>query len=256
MIVRTDAVVLKSMKYRETSRIVTLYTRSYGKVSVVAKGARDMKSKFGASLEPMTHISAILYKKPHRELHLLSKTDILGGFRRLHSDFDCMNIGYAVVDLLNSVMHGEEEHPAVFHLLLDTLTALNEGTKNLLNVLYYFEIRLAALLGFEMVLDRCSLCGTVITEGISGRLVFNPTQGSVMDERCGGNSDRWIPVSLQSVLILRHLSHTETGSVAGIDISDSCRKEIESVLRGHFGSHIDATKKLHSITTLRTENAV
>jgi DNA repair protein RecO (recombination protein O) len=254
MIVRTEAVVLKSMKYRETSRIVTLYTRSFGKVSVVAKGARVMKSKFGAALEPMTHISAIMYKKPHRELHLLSKAEMLGEFRRLHSDFECMNIGYAIVDLLNSVMHGEEEHPAVYHLLLGTLSTLNEGTKNLLNVLYYFEIRLAALLGFAMMLDRCGVCGTGIQEGTSGRLGFNPTQGSVMDERCGGNSDRWVHVSLQSVMILQRLSHADVGSVPGIEISDGCRKEIDSVLRGHFGSHIEATRKLHSITTLHAEN--
>ena len=244
MIVRTEAVVVKSMKYRETSKIVTLYTNSFGKVSVVAKGARDMKSKFGAALEPMTHISVVFYKKPHRELHLLSQADILEEFRRVHGEYEPMNAGYAVVDLLNSVMHGEEEHPAVFQLLLETLTALNGGTKNLVNVFYYYEIKLAALLGFAMVLDRCGVCGTEIGEGSGGRFGYNPARGSVVDERCGGNADRWIPVSLPAVRILQRLSRVAVGSVSGIEISDGCRKEIDSVLRAHFGAHIESTRKL------------
>ena len=63
MIVSTDAIVLRSMKYGETSKIVTLYSKKFGKIKVIAKGARSAKSKFGASLEPMMHSSVIFYKK-------------------------------------------------------------------------------------------------------------------------------------------------------------------------------------------------
>ncbi len=252
MIVRTDAVVVKSMKYRETSKIVTLYTRSFGKVSVVAKGARDMKSKFGGALEPMTHVSVIFYKKPHRELHLLSHADILEEFHRLHEEYECLNVGYAVIDLLNSVMHGEEEHRAIYELLLSTLRTLDAGTKYLVNVLYYFEVRLAALLGFAMVLDRCGVCGAPIGEGISGRIGFNPIQGSLVEEQCGGNADRWIHISLQSVRILQRLSRVAIDGALNIEMSDTSRKDIDTVLRAHFGAHIEATRKLQSVATVRS----
>ncbi len=252
MIVRTDAVVVKSMKYRETSKIVTLYTRSFGKVSVVAKGARDMKSKFGGALEPMTHISAVFYKKPHRELHLISHADILEEFHRLHTDYERLNVGYAVIDLLNSVMHGEEEHPAVYRLLLDTLGAIDAGTKNLVNVLYYYEVRLAALLGFAMVLDRCGICGAAIGERTGDSLGFNPIQGSMVDERCGGNSDRWIRVSLSSVRILQRLSQVTIDGALSIEMSDASRKNIDKVIRAHFGAHIEATRRMQSAATIRS----
>jgi DNA repair protein RecO (recombination protein O) len=77
MITKTEAVVLKSMNYRDSSKIVTFYTRGFGKVKCIAKGARQMKSKFGAGLEPITNVSLVLYKKEHRELQLVSQCDAI-----------------------------------------------------------------------------------------------------------------------------------------------------------------------------------
>ena len=60
---KAGAVVLRTMKYRETSLIVTLYTDLFGKVSVVVKGARQPKGKYGTVLQPMAHIRAVIYRK-------------------------------------------------------------------------------------------------------------------------------------------------------------------------------------------------
>jgi DNA repair protein RecO (recombination protein O) len=244
MIARTEAIVLKSMKYRDTSKIVTLYTLSFGKVSVIAKGARDIKSKFGASLEPMTHISAVFYKKPHRELHLLSDADILEEFRSLHSEYELMNAGFSVIALLNAVMHGEEEHPEIFRLVKRTLRALDTGTKNILSVLYCYEIQLAGLLGFAMSFDVCGICGTAVDAGGTGCYGFNPMMGTILDERCGGGEERWIPLSLQSARILQHLARVDPDAAAGVGIPDATRMEIGRVLRSHFGSHVEATRRM------------
>src|SRR3989304_672478 len=105
MIVSTDAIVLRSMKYGDTSKIVTLYSRKYGKIKVIAKGARSAKSKYGASLEPMTHSSIVIYKTEHRELHLLSKCEIASPFHKLNDDGDKMVVGLALVEIVNMVMH-------------------------------------------------------------------------------------------------------------------------------------------------------
>ena len=63
MIAKTEAVVLRSMKYRETSRIVSFYTKQFGKISGIVKGARSPKNAFGSALQPMSHVSLVLYKK-------------------------------------------------------------------------------------------------------------------------------------------------------------------------------------------------
>ena len=80
MIIRTEAIVLRTMKYRETSRIATLYTKERGKVSVIAKGARDGKSRMGGALQPMNHVVALVYMKESRDLQLLTQCDLAGHY--------------------------------------------------------------------------------------------------------------------------------------------------------------------------------
>ena len=90
MLTKTEAVVLKAVKYRETSKIVTLYTKKFGKINAVAKGAMLTTSKFGASLEPMSYILAVLYKKETREVQFLSQADLIKPFLSLYSDYNKM----------------------------------------------------------------------------------------------------------------------------------------------------------------------
>ncbi len=147
MLVKTEAIVLKSMKYRDTSKIVTFYTKEYGKLNGIAKGARSAKNKFGSALEPLTHSMLVLYKKEHRDLHLISQCDAIDSFRNFTEDLDRMSIGLAVLELVNQLTHDEERKPALFPLLLETLSALNSSTKNYETYLQAFRLRLAALFG-------------------------------------------------------------------------------------------------------------
>ncbi len=73
---KTQAVVLKTQRLGETSKILTLYSQKFGKIKVVAKGARGLKSRFYGTLEPLNHISIVYYFKETRELQLLSQADI------------------------------------------------------------------------------------------------------------------------------------------------------------------------------------
>ena len=85
-IVQTDALVLRSHRLGETSLIVTLFTRDFGLMRCVAKGARGGKSRFGAALEPGVSIAAVVYRKLTRDLQLLSKADIVAYWLALWED--------------------------------------------------------------------------------------------------------------------------------------------------------------------------
>ncbi|TFB10109.1 DNA repair protein RecO, partial [Candidatus Marinimicrobia bacterium MT.SAG.4] len=74
-ILKAEGIILRRIKYSETSLIVTLYTKEYGKVSLIAKGARNPKSKFVGSLEPGTYVSVVYYHKENRDLQMLSEVD-------------------------------------------------------------------------------------------------------------------------------------------------------------------------------------
>ena len=100
MLAATEAIVLRSRKQGDTSKIVALYTSGYGLVDVIAKGAREMKSKFGSSLEPFTCSKVSFYKKEGRDLYLLSGAETVLPFRNLRSDLDHIEAATKVVELL------------------------------------------------------------------------------------------------------------------------------------------------------------
>ncbi len=154
MIVRTEAVVLRGIKYGETSRIVTLFTREKGKLTVMAKGARLPKSKFGATLEPTAYTQVVFYYKSTRGLQTLSESAHVEPFLNLHRDLERLTLGLRIVELVDVLMQKEDAQPHVFNLVVQTLRRLNEAPQRAANVLPYFQLRLAAALGFAPQVER------------------------------------------------------------------------------------------------------
>lgn len=154
MILRTEAVVLRSMDYGETSRIVTLFTRTKGKIAVLAKGARHPRSRFGSTLEPMSYVQVVFYYKPGRGLQTLSESAHVELFHQTGRDLEKITLGLRVVELVQALLQEEEQHPIVFDLLLQVLHWLDDAGDNTANLLPYFQLRLATVLGFAPSVER------------------------------------------------------------------------------------------------------
>ena len=97
----TDAIVLYRIVLGDSSLLVTLYTRDFGKLKVVARGARKPKSKMASAFQPFTLISVTFRRKEHRELQTLSKAEVLSTFRYLGEDLTKMAYASAVAELIN-----------------------------------------------------------------------------------------------------------------------------------------------------------
>lgn len=154
MIIRTEAIVLRAMEYGETSRIVTLFTRDKGKIAVMAKGSRLMKSRFGSSLEPMSHSQIVFYFKQGRGLQTLSESSLVRPLLGISRDLEKLALGQRIVELVYALMPEQEEHPQVFDILLHVLGRLNSADEHAANLLPYFQLRLAMVLGFTPDIDR------------------------------------------------------------------------------------------------------
>lgn len=154
MIIRTEAIVLRALKYGETSQIVTLFTREKGKLAVIAKGARLPKSRFGSTLQPMSYTQVVLYYKATRGLQTLTESAHVQPFHDIGRNLEKMTVGLRAVELVYALMQEEQEHADVFNLLLHTLAHLNDATERVRNLLPLFQMRLATLLGFAPQIDR------------------------------------------------------------------------------------------------------
>ncbi|NUN69313.1 MAG: DNA repair protein RecO [Bacteroidetes bacterium] len=254
MIVETRAVVLKTIKYGDSSRIVTLYTKEYGKIKVVAKGARNQKtSKFGSSLEPMSVSSVVLYKKEQRDLHLLSKSEVVMQMTRLQDDPERMFAGLATVELVNMVMHDEEGNAPVYDLLEQTITLINGSERNSVNVFLSFMVKLFHRFGFGLAIGRCSGCGRdPEKEGFPYGLI-RLSDGSLICPHCAESSMQG-GVRLSGGL-LRSLLFLEANPLeraAMLSLSTAMRDELLALLQSYLRYHIDGVRTLRSLALLQS----
>jgi DNA repair protein RecO (recombination protein O) len=246
MIVKTEALVLKSKRHRETSKIVTFYSEKFGKVKGVAKGARETKSKFGAALEPMTHVSIVLYKKEHRDLHMISQAEIVQLFPHLHSDLGRITAGLSVVELIDAAMHDEESNEPVFRLVTEIMSELDTATKNLENVLYFFRLRLLDLMGFRPDFQACVRCKKKLVRlsPDDQTIQFDVQAGGIVCRSCAMRFPRRVNLTLGTVKILRRLQEAALSDVTEVAIPDSSKKEIEETLKTYTKVHLAGVGRL------------
>jgi len=250
VIVQTEAVVLHAMKYGDTSKIVTLYTRKFGKVKVIAKGVRSAKNKVGASLEPMTIASAVFYKKQNRELSLLSKCEIAVPLKHLFSVEEKMAAGLALVELLAMTMHDEHEDEQLFASVVDTLCAIDGAEANTANVFIAFVISLIHHLGLSLRLDACVHCGREM-EDTTGNARFQMTEGTVVCAACADTSAlSGMPLSLGALRSMQYLGRSPLRQSTGLTLSVQARDEVLEVLQTFMRYHMAGMRPLRSLAML------
>ena len=247
MIAKTEAVVLSAMKFRDTSKIVRLYTKEFGKVSVIAKGARDAKSKFRGSLEPMNYVGCVIYRNNNRELQLLSQCDIIQTFRSLSDSMEKMFAAMSAVELVDIVSHGEDENQTLFDLLLNHIRVVNSATKQPSLALYYFETKLSELLGFKPELMRCTHCENCMEREEENYRGYATTSSGILCANCSEGLNNAEKISTASLAVLQRLQAANVvDSIMDMQLQPGTHDEVQRSLRSHLQNHIEGFRGLHS----------
>jgi DNA repair protein RecO (recombination protein O) len=156
---RDEAVVLRTQKLGEADRIVTLLTRRHGRVRAVAKGVRRTGSRFGARVEPFSHVDLQLYEG--RSLDTITQAETVEPYgERIAADYGRYTAGTAVLETAER-LSAEEREPSLrlYLLVLGALGALADSQHSPTLVLDAFILRALAIAGYEPVLDTCARCG-------------------------------------------------------------------------------------------------
>jgi DNA repair protein RecO (recombination protein O) len=157
---RDEGIVLRTQKLGEADRIVTVLTRRTGKVRAVAKGVRRTKSKFGARLEPFSHVDLQLYTG--RSLDIVSQAESIRSYGpAIVTDYPAYTAGTAVLETADRLT-AEEKEPSLrmFLLVVGALRTLSDRTRPAGLVLDAFLLRAMSVAGWEPALGDCARCGT------------------------------------------------------------------------------------------------
>jgi DNA repair protein RecO (recombination protein O) len=246
---KTEAVVLRSMPYRETSKIVTFYTRRFGRLSTIVKGARRRTSKFGSSLELMAHDLIVVYRKEGRELQTLSECDLLHSYRGLHEDLEKMSAGMAMIELISLLAREEEENAPLFSLLTDSLAAVDGATKNPSHVFYWYEVRIAKILGFQPAFGHCAVCGRSLpeNEAADDPIRFDLGRGGPVCRSCTPEPGHTLLVDGALLRALDGVSRAPAPQdAAAMEFDQGMRERIREFMGTYLRTHVHGLRPLKS----------
>src|SRR5438094_2975801 len=153
----SDSIILKTYPLGEADRIVAFFSRDYGKLRGVANGARRMKNRFGASLEPLAHARIQFFEKENRELVRIQSAELLDSPMKLFEDYDRAVCAAHLVELVDRFLPEHEPQDAVYRLVRMTIRALEQGCP-IDFADCYFEVWMLRLAGVFPDFFTCSMC--------------------------------------------------------------------------------------------------
>jgi DNA repair protein RecO (recombination protein O) len=154
---QSDSIILKTYPLGEADRIVAFFSRDFGKLRGVANGARKMKNRFGASLEPLAHSRIQFFEKENRDLVRIQSAEILDSPMKLFEDYDRAVCAARLIELVDRFLPEREPQDAVFRLVRMTVRALEQGCP-IEFAGCYFEVWMLRLAGVFPDLFVCSAC--------------------------------------------------------------------------------------------------
>lgn len=207
---KTEAIVLQRINLTESSLLITFFTREFGKVKCVAKGARKIKSRYGGRFEPFTCLNIIYSGKQHQNLYTLNHCDTIKPFYNLKKDYARLVTGCYFTEIINSLTGEASKSEELFHFFFQMLYLL-ENTRNLSVLIRIFEMRTIAISGYAPKFNSCLVCKN---EPIDKYLHFHFQEGGVICGKCLDNTSPGRRITLGT---LNYLKKTLTINLDSID---------------------------------------
>jgi len=180
---KTEAVVLRGIKYGEADRILHLYTPDRGRVSAIAKGVRRAKSRFGGRLEPFFRLNLVLYQGKS-DLLTVTSAETIAGHPRLREHGAAIDSAARACDAVSRLFGDGEPHPGVYHLLCNEIALLDRAPEKATRAnALAFRLKLLLAAGFAPHLASCATCGQ--PEHLVG---FSGAAGGVVCGACEAGS--------------------------------------------------------------------
>ncbi len=205
-LIETEAIVLRTYNLSEADKIVVCLTRASGIVRGVARGARRLKSKFGAGLEPLTILHISYYEKEGRELVSLRQVEIQKSFFSLATQIEAVTVLAYMSEIVQGFAPPNEPNEKMFRMVKATVEALALNPAQLLQLVRYFEVWTLKLAGFFPDLRSCAECRKRLH--VNDDAYFNAESSRLRCEACShkGSGIIFSKKALTQLRAIEHLS--------------------------------------------------
>ncbi len=245
MYFKTDAVVLKKTKLSDSDLILTLFTRKTGKLSVVAKGARNSKSKISSASHPFVFGEYNLSKSD--KWNYLNSVDIIDSFYHLREDLTKLAYASYFLELTNHSIFENTSNVRLFELLVEVLNLMNRGDENYKLLKVAYEYKLMSILGYRLNMNYCVSCSTRDIK----KFYISPTEGGLVCEECHSKVRDTFYVGKTVPKLLEYIVEKDIRIIYKTKINENYIKRLDQMVRPYIFHFLDR-KNFKSLEFLDT----
>jgi len=246
---KTNAIVIRSTNYGESDKIVTFFTKDFGKLKGIAKGARRSRKRFQNALGLFSHLRLTFFEKEGMGLVRAEGCDILHSFPKIREDLKKILYGNYYLELANEMAGEREGNQEVFELLLSFLSNLEEMEPQE-EQLRLFEIRMLSLFGYRPNMGKCNLCKKDWEDLKEIPVIyFSLEKGALVCEKCSKTWNQLIPFSLGTARLIEKISQMGLDKIQRLKFTHQSLSESREILPRFISYQLG--KELKSLKTLR-----
>jgi DNA repair protein RecO (recombination protein O) len=239
---KATALVLKVVEFSETSSVVTLFTREFGKIHALAKGARRPKGPFESALDLLAYCRVVFLRKSSGALDLLTEAKLERRFRPPGRNLSCLYAGYYVAELLSELTDDYDPHPALFDLACETLIGLSRD-RAVATLVLRFELAALAVLGHLPSLVTCVECGDEVPT--DGRVAFGLVVGGVLCAKCRVGKRNVVSTSGGALRAMAQLADLESEDWKNLELDNKTRGELRGLMNSYLAHLVGHRPKMH-----------
>ncbi|MEK8129672.1 DNA repair protein RecO [Paenibacillus filicis] len=234
---RLQGIIIRSMDHGEGNKIVTIFTREYGKMSVVARGAKKVKSRFGSAVQLFTLGDFSFFKSGQSGLGSMSLAEIVEAFHPLREDLHLAAYASYLAELTDKMFGDQEGHPYLYEQLKGSFQALQQG-KDIQIIVHMYEMKMLMQAGYMPELNQCVVCGSQ-----AEAVALSVGLGGILCERCKLRDPQAIPLTPGALKLLRVLGQADVKRLGSIDVKAPTKELLKLVLRTYFDTHVGLRMK-------------
>lgn len=241
MLHRVEGIVIRSMDYGEGNAIITLCTENAGKVGVLVRGAKKVRSRHAALIQLFT-VGDFVFFRNNGGLGTLNSGEISKSHQPLREDITKAAYASYACELLDRVLHDEETGSFWFRQLTACLNALEEDKEPgvIINV---FEMKILQAAGYGPELGTCIMCGS---EKPDEQLLISPRLGGVLCRSCKHNDPPAMEISARALKLLRLFARLDLTRLGSVDVKESSRDELKKIMRAFMDVQLGLKLKSQS----------
>ena len=240
MIKKVEGIIVSTVDYKESSKILNVFTSDDGIIAVLSRGCKKINSKLNASSNMLTY--GVFYLNiSNKGLPSLMEVDILDSFRVIRKDLVKTNFSIYLLELCREVYKSDHDNE-IYKLLINSLLKINEGYDA--NVIIdIVSLKLLDYLGIKPIVDRCVSCGS--NDSI---VTISSYKGGYLCKNCVGNEQIF---NVKTLKLIRMFYYVDISKISKIDISDNIIKEINMFIDDYYdrysGLYLKSKEMLYNI---------